>query len=62
MSPQNSSDDRAAKYVVISIAIVALVLVAWIDAAEGVELNNVVYWILGGAILGAENIVKILRK
>lgn len=63
MDSPDFSTDRLAKYVVIALAIIALVIVAWIDInSTDVRVPDIVYYILGGTILGAENIIRVLKR
>lgn len=60
-SPQ-PSPDRLARYFVISVAILALVIVAWFDInSKDVRVPDIVYWILGGAILGVSDLIKLIK-
>ena len=53
---QAESEHRVAKYVVAGLAIVALVIVAYIDLAAEENVSPFVYGALAGAILGVDAI------
>ena len=62
MPQPDSSENRVAKYVVAGIAIVAIVIVAWIDIGAEEQVSPFVYGALAGAIVGAENVIGWFKK
>ena len=59
---QPELEHRVAKYVVAGIAIIALVVVAYIDLAAEENVSPFVYGALAGAILGVDAIKDWFRK
>jgi hypothetical protein len=62
MARRDSSGEKTAREIIVAFAIVGLVVLAIYDLRAEEAVNPLVYGILGGAIIGAENIVKLWRK
>jgi hypothetical protein len=62
MQQQKQSETRIAKYVVSGIAIVALVIVAFLDLQSDEQVSPFVYGSLAGGILGAETVMEWFKK
>jgi len=59
---QPELEHRVAKYVVASVAIVALVITAYFDLAAEENVSPFVYGALAGAVVGADNVIGWFKK
>ncbi|SIS11246.1 hypothetical protein SAMN05445060_2716 [Williamsia sterculiae] len=52
--------DERAKEITQIVCIIAVVVLAWVDAQPSFDVPQVAYWILGGIALGVRDIRKLL--
>ena len=52
--------DEHAKEITQVACLVAIILLVWIDAQPNTDVNQIVYWIIGGIALGVRDIRRLL--